>query len=44
MKKINVAEILRNCPRDMELDCTMYDNLYFNQICDDANKELKKEV
>jgi hypothetical protein len=35
MKKINVAEILRNCPRDMELNCTMYDNLYFNQIHDD---------
>lgn len=35
MEKINVAEILRNCPRDMELNCTMYDNLYFNQIHDD---------
>lgn len=33
--KINVAEILRNCPRDMELNCTMYDNLYFNQIYND---------
>lgn len=35
MKKINVAEILRNCPREMELNCTMYDNLYFDQIYDD---------
>lgn len=33
--KINVAEILRDCPRDMELDCVMYNNLYFNQIYND---------
>lgn len=33
--KINIAEILRNCPQGMELNCTMYDNLYFNKIHDD---------
>lgn len=27
MEKINVAELLRNCPKGMELDCTMYDNV-----------------
>lgn len=27
--KLNVADILKLCPPDMELDCTMYDNLYF---------------
>lgn len=35
MEKINVAELLKNCPRDMKLDCTMYDNLYFDQVCDE---------
>lgn len=30
--KINIAEILKDCPRGMELDCTMYDNVYFDRI------------
>ncbi|MBQ5839907.1 MAG: hypothetical protein IIW42_07815 [Bacteroidaceae bacterium] len=30
MEKINIAELLKNCPKGMELDCTMYDNLYFD--------------
>jgi hypothetical protein len=29
-KKINVAELLKNCPSGMELDSPMYDNLYFD--------------
>ena len=36
MEKINIAELLKDCPKGMELDCTMYDNLYFNQIYDDC--------
>ena len=32
MKKINIGELLRNCPQGMELDCTMFDNLYFECI------------
>lgn len=32
MKKINIAELLKDCPRGMELDCTMYDNLYFDSL------------
>lgn len=27
MEKINIAEILKDCPQGMELDCTMYDNV-----------------
>lgn len=27
MKKINVAELLKDCPKGMELDCTMFDNV-----------------
>lgn len=30
--KINVAELLKDCPKGMELDCTMYDNAYFEQV------------
>jgi hypothetical protein len=32
MEKINVAELLRDCPKGMELDCTMYENLYFDSL------------
>ena len=32
MEKINVAEILKDCPSGMELDCTIYDNCTFETI------------
>lgn len=32
MEKINIAELLKDCPMGMELDCMMYDNLYFKCI------------
>lgn len=32
MEKINIAELLKKCPKGMELDCTIYDNLYFDYI------------
>ena len=34
MEKINVAELLRDCPRGMELDCTMWDDCTFDGIED----------
>ena len=34
MEKINVAELLRNCPSGMKLDCTLVENLYFDCIND----------
>ena len=30
--KINIAELLKDCPQGMELDCTMYENVYFDKI------------
>jgi hypothetical protein len=33
--KINIAELLKNCPSGMELDCVMYDNLYFDKVVED---------
>ena len=32
IKTINVAELLKDCPKGMELDCTMYDNCTFDGI------------
>lgn len=33
--KINIAEILKDCPKGMELDCASYDNVSFDKISDD---------
>lgn len=32
MEKINVAELLKDCPKGMELDCTMYDNCTLGSV------------
>ena len=32
MGKINIAELLKDCPKGMELDCTMYDNCTFDGL------------
>lgn len=32
MEKINIAELLKDCPEGMELDCTMYDDVYFDYV------------
>lgn len=34
--KINLVELLKNCPSGMELDCTMFDNLYFDKVVEDC--------
>lgn len=34
--KINIAELLKNSPSGMELDCTMFDNLYFDKVVEDC--------
>lgn len=31
-ERINVAEILRNCPKGMELDCTIYESVVLDEI------------
>ena len=30
MKKINVAELLKDCPKGMELDCTIFNCVVFH--------------
>jgi hypothetical protein len=37
--KINIAEILKNCPKGMELDCTMFDDVKFIRVEED-NKPI----
>ena len=32
MEKINIAELLKDCPSGMELDCTIVDGLYFDKV------------
>ena len=34
MGKINIEELLRDCPKGMELDCTVYDNIIFESVND----------
>lgn len=41
MEKINIAEILKNCPKGMELDCTIYDNVKLNSVVDKTNYPIK---
>ena len=36
MEKINIAELLKDCPKGMELDCTMYEDICFYGITDDS--------
>lgn len=31
-EKINIAELLHDCPTGMELDCTMYEDVYFDYV------------
>lgn len=32
MEKLNIAELLRHCPKDMELNCMMYEDVYFDYV------------
>jgi hypothetical protein len=38
MEKINIAELLKDCPKGMELDCTIWDNVTFE--CVDNREEF----
>lgn len=32
MEKINIAELLKDCPKGMELDCVLWDNVTFHSV------------
>jgi hypothetical protein len=41
MEKINIAELLKDCPNGMELDCTMFDGVYFDHVDDLRHNSIK---
>lgn len=41
MEKINIAELLKDCPKDMELDCTMFDNVTLDRVSIYDNYPIK---
>ena len=43
-QKINIAELLKDCPKGMELDCTMYDNVTLIQVQEDNIYPIKIET
>ena len=44
MEKLNIAELLKDCPTGMELDCTMYDNVTLIQVQEDNTYPIKIET
>lgn len=41
--KINIAELLKDCPKGMELDCTMFENITFIRV-DMSKKQFPIEI
>lgn len=41
MEKINVAELLKDCPKGMELNCLMYDGCTFDGIIESEDYPIK---
>lgn len=41
--KINIVELLKDCPKGMELDCTMFDNVTFVRV-DNNRKQFPIEI
>jgi len=43
-EKINIAELLKDCPSGMELDCTMFDNAYFERVNENVGYPIRIKV
>lgn len=43
-KRINIAEILKDCPKGMELNCTMFDNVTLEGVVSDENYPIQIRV
>ena len=41
MERLNIAELLKDCPKGMELDCTMFDGVYFDHVNDLGVNKIK---
>ena len=44
MEKINIAELLKDCPKGMELDCIMYDSVQLNYILEESTYPIKVQT
>lgn len=42
MEKLNIAELLKDCPKGMELDCAICDDIYFDEVTPHAIKCFSK--
>ena len=42
--KINIAELLKDCPQGMELDCSMFENVTFEEVITARGFDDKKRV
>lgn len=36
-ENLDLVKVLKDCPKGMELDCTMYENVTFVEVCKDTN-------
>ena len=44
MEKLNIAEILKDCPSGMELDCTLFEGLEFDCIVDNEYLPIRRRI
>ena len=44
MEKINITELLRNCPKGMELDCTMFENITFEEVVTEVDCDGNENI
>ena len=44
MEKPNIAEILKDCPKGMKLDCTMFEGLEFDGIIDNSPLPIRCRI
>lgn len=41
MGKINISELLKDCPSGMELDCSMFEGVYFDHVDESRLNRIK---
>lgn len=44
MENLNIAELLKDCPKGMELDCAMYDSVQLNCVLEGNSYPIKIET
>ena len=44
MENIDIAELLKDCPQGMELDCTVFEGLEFDAIVDNEYLPIRCRI